>query len=264
LPTSPREQLGSRLRDLRLRAGLSGDALATRLGLTQSKVSRVETGRSLPNLDEVRKWAAATQASDQELRELASLVEQVATTTVSWRILHQLGLAEKQREIAELEREAVVIRVFQPTMVPGLLQIAEYARRVIGIGYTAGQSDIAQAVRERMERQTILYNVEKSFEFIITQAALMWGWDDLRAAQLDRIRSIASMPNVELGVILAGARSLPLLHPFVLFELEGETLVSVETYSAELRVRDEEDIARYRDIWTEFKSGCVPIDRLVL
>jgi transcriptional regulator with XRE-family HTH domain len=131
LPTSPREQLGRKLRDLRLRAGLSGDALAAQTGLSQSKVSRVERGLSLPSVEELRAWATATEATGSELRELAGLVEQVATSATSWRVLHQLGLAEKQQEIAELEQQASQIHTFQPSMIPGLLQTADYARRML-------------------------------------------------------------------------------------------------------------------------------------
>jgi transcriptional regulator with XRE-family HTH domain len=244
LPTSAREQLGSRLRDLRLRAGLSGDALAARLGLTQSKISRVETGRSLPNLGEVRKWAAATKASNEELRELASLVEQVATTTVSWRILHQLGLAEKQREIADLERHALHIQTFQPTMIPGLLQTADYARHVIELAYQPG--NIAQAVAARVDRQTVLYDTSKRFDFLLTEGALKWEPGTVMDAQRDRLQSVSTMPNVTLSVTTA---AYPYLHPFVIWQLEDETLVTVETYSAELQVRETEDVERYFEVW---------------
>jgi hypothetical protein len=214
------------------------------LGLTQSKVSRVETGRSLPNLGEVRKWAAATNASNEELRELASLVEQVATTTVSWRILHQLGLAEKQREIAELERQALHIQTFQPTMIPGLLQTADYARRVTELAYQPG--NVAEAVAARVERQTILYDTSKRFDFLLTEGALSWQPGPDMDAQRDRLQSVATMPNVTLSVTTA---SYPYLHPFVIWQLEDETLVTVETYSAELQVRETEDVERYSEVW---------------
>lgn len=125
---SPRKQLSNRLRLLRVRAGLTGERMP---GFTQSKVSRLETGRTTPSLADIEAWTRATNASAEEITELAGLVEQLATSATSWRILHRLGLAEKQREIAELEREARHVRTFQPTMIPGLLQVADYARRVI-------------------------------------------------------------------------------------------------------------------------------------
>jgi transcriptional regulator with XRE-family HTH domain len=262
LPTTPREQLGKRLRDLRTRAGLSGDALAARTGLSQSKVSRIERSHSLPSVAELRAWARATGASDDELAELAGLVEQVATTATSWRILHRLGLAEKQREIAEVEREARRIRCFQPTMVPGLLQVADYARRVIELSYRPG--DVAAAVAARMERQRVLYDQAKRFDFLVTEGALRWrpGGMDLRP-QHDRLLSIASLPNVALSIVPHGPGSMPLLHPFVVFELPAETMVTVETYSAELQVRDAADIERYLDVWGRLLDGAVGGDEWI-
>jgi Domain of unknown function (DUF5753) len=70
-------------------------------------------------------------------------------------------LTERQREIGELEKEATSICVFQPTMVPGLLQIADYARRVMSHGNPSDQADIDAAVQKRLERQTILYDQTK-------------------------------------------------------------------------------------------------------
>jgi hypothetical protein len=82
-------------------------------------------------------------------------------------------LTERQREIGELEKEATSICVFQPTMVPGLLQIADYARRVMGHGNLSDQADIDAAVQKRLERQTILYDQTKRF-VLLTEIALRW------------------------------------------------------------------------------------------
>lgn len=65
-------------------------------------------------------------------------------------------------------------------------------------------------------------------------------------AQRDRLQSVATMPNVTLSVTTA---SYPYLHPFVIWQLEDETLVTVETYSAELQVRETEDVERYSEVW---------------
>ncbi len=193
-------------------------------------------------------WARATGASEDELAELAALVEQVATTATSWRILHRLGLAGKQQEIKELEQQARRIQTFQPVMVPGLLQVAEYARRVIEMAYQPG--DVGRAVAARLERQSILYDQSKQFDFLVTESALRWwpGPAELMRAQLDRLLSVASLPNVTLSVIPTGEAPIPFLHPFVVWELEAETLVTVETYSAELTIRESQDVARYYEV----------------
>jgi Domain of unknown function (DUF5753) len=203
----------------------------------------------VPSLDDVRAWAAATNATPEEVRELGGLVQRLATEATSWRILHRLGLTQHQRQLGELEQAARRIVVFQPTMIPGLLQIAEYARRVMSQGNPSTQADMAQAVRERLERQGILYDQTKHFEFLLTETALRWrpGPAGMMREQLDRLISMASLPNVSLGILMLDQEAPDaFLHPFVLFELDDEALVTVETYSAEMQVNDPQEVAVYR------------------
>jgi len=261
-----RQELGSKLLSLRQRAGLSGVALAKRLGTTQPRISRIETGRTVPSLDDVRAWAEATKATQDELQELASLVERLAVEATSWRILHRLGLTERQRQIAELEQAASTIRVFQPTMVPGLLQVADYARRVMEQGNPSSQADLAAAVSKRMERQTILYDQSKSFEFLITEGALRWrpGPPELMKAQLDRLVSMASLPNIELGVLSLDQEAVDAyLHPFVIFELADETLVTVETYSTQLQVNEPQEVSVYQHTLERLKPSALWADEAI-
>ena len=227
--------------------------------MSQPKVSRIENGKSVPTLADIKAWVRATNAKAEEVTELANLLDQIATEARSWRLVNRLGLAPRQHEIAELEQSAHTICVFQPVMVPGLLQIADYARRVMEMTYTAGP-DISAALAVRMERQAILYDQRKRFEFIITEGALRWqpGPADMMGAQLDRLVSVASLPNVTLTLVPFGETPIPLLHPFVVFELEGEALVTAETYSTELQLHDPSDIARYRQVLGQLRTVAVP------
>jgi transcriptional regulator with XRE-family HTH domain len=255
-----RRQLGSKLLELRRRAGLSGADLARLLNTNQPRISRIETGRTVPSVDDVRAWAEATHAAPEEVAELGDLVRRLATTATSWRILHRLGLTQRQREIAELEREATAIVAFQPTMVPGLLQVADYARRVMAQGNPSSQADLAGAVAQRMERQTILYDQHKRFEFIITEGALRWrpGPPELMAAQIDRLISVASLPNVSLGVLpLDQEAPDAYLHPFVIFELDDEALITVETLSAELQINEPQEMEVYRRTLERYRGAAL-------
>jgi transcriptional regulator with XRE-family HTH domain len=256
---TPREQLAANLKALRLRAGLTGEQLASRLRVSQPKISRIENGKIVPALGDLDAWVRATNADAEEVSELLGLLDQIATEARSWRLVNRLGLAPRQREIAELEQSAHTIRVFQPVMVPGLLQIADYARRVMEMTYTAGP-DIAAAVAVRIERQTILYDQAKQFEFVITEGALRWrpGPPDMMRAQLDRLMSVASLPNITLRLVPFGEAPIPLLHPFVIFELEDDSLVTAETYSTELQLHDAQDIARYRQVLDQLRTAAAP------
>jgi hypothetical protein len=147
-------------------------------------------------------------------------------------------------------------------MIPGLLQVADYARRVIEMAYRPG--DITPATAARMERQSILFDQTRRFDFLVTEGALRWrpGDMDIRP-QLDRLLSMASLPNVAVSVVPYGPGRMPRLHPFVMWELEDETLITVETYSAELQVRDPADVQRYQEVWARLMEDAVGGDEWI-
>jgi transcriptional regulator with XRE-family HTH domain len=253
-----REQLGASLRQLRIEAGLTGEKLARLLSVSQSKVSRIETGSTLPAPDDITAWVMATGASEQVRDDMLARRESIATEVGTWRVLHRAGLRRAQENIYQRQAPARSIQTFQPVMVPGLLQTADYARRVMLQGNPSGQADIAEAVSARMQRQQVLYDQTKQFEFIVTEHAIRWrpGPAQMLPAQLGHLMTMATLPNLKLGVIPEGIEApLPYLHPFILHEYEeDDPLVIVETYTAELQVRDARDVELYRSYLRRLRS----------
>jgi transcriptional regulator with XRE-family HTH domain len=233
--------------------------MAGQTGFSQSKVSRIERGRTLPSAADIQTWVLITKASAAERQELLTLLEAAATTASTWRTLHRLGLLHEQEEVADLERQALAVRVFQPVMVPGLMQTAEYARRVMLQGNPSERQDIAEAVNKRIERASVLYDQGKEFEFVLTEGALRWrpGPKELMALQYDRIMQLATLTNVRLGIIPQDVEAPDaFLHPFVVFEGQ-EPVVSVETYTVKLMVREPSDIAVFKTVLERFRPVCV-------
>lgn len=198
-------RLGAELRRLRSLSGLTTRALAAQAGLSNARVSRVELGQSLLSLPELDAWAAAVSASPEARIRLRELAEIAHGTVEPFRIsrAHRSHLEENA---ADLEARAGRIITVQPQVVPGLLQTAEYARRLLELVDPTGQRDIPVAVAARMRRQEALYDAGKQFEFILTEAALRWPAGDraVMAAQYDRIASVSTLTNVKLGIIPAG------------------------------------------------------------
>src|SRR4051794_17720543 len=125
-------RLAEELRRLRSIAGMSGRVIADKIQISQSKVSRIESGVSLPSLPEVRAWAEAVHASEDTWQLLSALTETTHTRVSRWRA--KLGdRPHLQDDVGAKERAAGRIRTFQPSVVPGLLQTAEYARQVFGM-----------------------------------------------------------------------------------------------------------------------------------
>jgi transcriptional regulator with XRE-family HTH domain len=250
--SSPRDELADRLRDLRRRAGLSGDHLAASSAgvISQSRVSRVETGRALPSLPVVEEWLRLTEAGPDERREISELWEQAATAAVSWGKFRQ---GQKQQDIATLERESTHIQTFQPVVIPGLLQTAEYARRVMAMAY-AGTNP--KAVAARMERQSVLYDEAKRFDFLITEGAMRWHPPgvDMRP-QLDRLHSVASLPNVAINVVPFEA-PMVFLNMFILWD---DQLATVETFTTVLELQEPADLDRLRQVWQQLQGTVVAL-----
>src|SRR5215472_13198937 len=89
---APVRRLGLALRGLRLDAGLTGQQLAGRAGLSQSTVSRIELGQSMPSMADIEAWAGAAGASAGQLAEVRGLAEAAAIETISWRRAERRGL----------------------------------------------------------------------------------------------------------------------------------------------------------------------------
>jgi transcriptional regulator with XRE-family HTH domain len=241
-----RVALAAELARLRRAAGLSTYELAQRLRMSQSKVSKIENGRVAASMVDVAAWARATGAP-AKIDHLARRVEQAQTEAVAWRRVLSEGLSARQRQVAALEQVARSIRVFDPLVVPTLLQTAEYARRVCLAHHVDGPRDVGPDVAMRLERQAILYDERRQFEFLLAEAVLRRRVEPRSAmlAQLDRIRSISTLPNVAIAIIPTESQAVWPSHGFVLFEGE-EALVVVETLTARVSISHPAEVAAYQ------------------
>jgi transcriptional regulator with XRE-family HTH domain len=75
-PDKPQKALGQAVRRLRKEAGLSQRALAERIGLSPSWVSRVEGGDYDPSWGDMRRVAVALDVPLERLAELAEDLEE--------------------------------------------------------------------------------------------------------------------------------------------------------------------------------------------
>jgi transcriptional regulator with XRE-family HTH domain len=247
----PLRRLGLALRGIRLDAGLTGQQLAEQAGLSQSTVSRIELGQAMPTLADIDSWARVTGASGDQRAELRRLAEAAAVETISWRKAVRRGLPGLQQDVGVLESSAATILNFQPTIVPGLLQTADYARRLVASGYPGGRPDIAAAVAARLDRQAILYDADRHLEFVITEAALRWrlGPPEMMMAQFDRIVSVMTLPSVAIGIIPQATEvGAWHIHGFAILDdrNDGDPVVRVETLTAGLSISEPDAVERYR------------------
>ncbi|MFJ8962123.1 helix-turn-helix domain-containing protein [Lentzea sp. NPDC102401] len=262
-----RVRLAAELRELRGLYGISGRELGRRIEMSQSKVSRIEAGTVLPSLPEVAAWGAALEASIEMREQLDALTRIAHREARQWPALLR-DRAHLQDEVRAREAMAAWVRTYQHSVVPGLLQTADYARRVFSLfQVTYSDEDLNAAVAARLLRQQALFEPERRFEFLITESALRWrpgpAW--LLLAQLERLVSISTLATVSLGLIPLGAEaSTTLSHGFVLYDGRGEnreTSVEVEMIHGPVDVMDVNSIELYENHWSRLEHMAVFDDR---
>lgn len=243
-----RARFGEQLRDFREDAGFNGRDFARELGegWTQSKVSKLETGKQTPTEDDVVDWLQVLGTSDLVVDQVLEDLRRLRGDEVAWRRQLRNGHRRRQAQIAHLEDTSSVIRGASVTCVPGLLQTSNYARAMFATQAELHEThrDVDAAVQQRLRRQQVLYQSDKRIEILVTETALLHpiaSPEDM-AIQLDRLITAVDLPTVRFGV-LAAARQLPhaLLNTYWILD----THVFVETITAELRINDPDQLATY-------------------
>lgn len=225
--------LAERLLRVRKAAGLTGTQLAEALGwgakTGRTKVSKIENGKQQPGPDEIRAWLEAC-GHPELTADLLDLLADVQTVHTRWRRRIRGGHMAIQEDIGQRTQAAKRIRNAEVSMIPGLLQTAGYARSIIeAVSAAYGTTDVDAAVQARMRRQEVLYDQSKTFEFVITEAALrlLPCPPQVMAGQLDRLMSM-DLPNVTLGIVPFGTE-LEIM-PYNSFLLLDDAL-TVETWA---------------------------------
>jgi hypothetical protein len=236
---------------------MSAQDLGDSVGWSQSKVSKIENGRTRPSLPDVKLWVehcGADPALAAEIIELASLV---GTEATSWREVNREGAAARQRIRTADQSTATSIAVYQSEVVPGLLQTPDYARRLLTVHSRIPPEDIPAAVVARLDRQAAVLFSDTAIDFVITETALRWqpGEAATSLAQLDRVAAVDSLPNVTIGIIplAVQARARP-LHSFVIVRGDDDAEVQVETLTAELVIREPDDVLAYEEFFADQRS----------
>jgi transcriptional regulator with XRE-family HTH domain len=241
-----REAFGARLRDLRKDAGLTGRALADLTGWQLSKVSKIEHGKQNASEHDIREWCRRSNAEDQ-IPDLIATVRHIETMWLEWRRTLQTGVKVRQQRSLSLYRKTKVFRVYNPTVVWGTLQTAEYAAAVFRqvVDFFEIPDDIDAEVAARMERQQFLYRGDRRYHVLLGEQALHTniGGPDVMRGQLDRLLASISLPRLNLGII--PLRSLYHIWPGNAFIMFDDRIVMVETYSAELTITQPRELALY-------------------
>ncbi|WP_085565452.1 helix-turn-helix domain-containing protein [Streptomyces murinus] len=251
-----RSQLGAALRALRVASGKDAKAVARSALMSPSKLSKIEHGKLGVGAADVERILTAIGVSDEAKAEYMDAARASATETIAWRLLKRTGVHKGQQDAKALEAQMVLLRLFQPALVPGLLQTPEYMRAVLRC-HDLSEDSINRTISGRLERQEVLYDGNKSLRFIITEPALRWRIvrPQMMAAQLDRIISVSRLPHVDIRVVpLAAEQNDIASHAFVIHD---DRMAMIETVHAEVVVTDPRDIELYVKKFKSFERSAL-------
>lgn len=245
-----RAALAARLTELRAAAGLSGNALAKRMGVVQSRAWKIEHGELLPTEDDIKAWAEAAEARAATGDLLEMLAEAKAEQTFGATFRNKGGAAAYEDRVRAVEERSARIGEFEVAVIPGILQTADYAREMLSVssGPRAWGSDDAEVedkITRRLRRQEILYGRDRRVQVVLSEAALrvLLTTPGTMAGQLDKLLAVSRLPAVELGVIGFGQR-IP-AYSIGGFRVYDDDLIVVESISGEDEITDPAKVAVY-------------------
>ncbi|MGH3627770.1 MAG: helix-turn-helix domain-containing protein [Sciscionella sp.] len=254
-PSARSRMLAIVLRELRRKANLSASQVARELGMSSTKITRIETceiGVYLDDLETLLDFYRVEPKRRAELLDLARHAEQR-----EWLRLNNPNLPADWQTWSDFEDEASALCQYQPLVVPGLLQTPEYAAALIlATGAGLADAEVDALVASRMARQGLLSRREPlRLHAIIEQSVFERSLSDgeVLARQLRSLADAAGRPNITIQVLPSSAGLHGGLNgPFIVLDYPGQSsLIWLENKISSLIVDDDEQVGQYQRTWGE-------------
>jgi transcriptional regulator with XRE-family HTH domain len=267
-PTTPsplvqRRRLRTELRRARTEARKTQDQVAAAMDWSLSKVIRIETGavgistndlRALLNL-----YAVHDADRTEELIELAR-----ASRQTSWLSRYRADIKPQYLQYIEYEEAASVLRMYDPLLLPGLLQTEGYA--VAAVRTLADPRTPAEVIRNRIDirltRQRLLERVTPPALICVLDESVISrvvGEREVAQDQLARLIELASRPNITIQIVpFTAGLHRGLLEPFIILEFpdqeDGDVLYLESSRDAIFSHDEAGEITGYREVFEQLRS----------
>lgn len=248
-PASPRVRFGVELRRLREGAQLSQAAVASRLGCTQTQVSRLEKAVRSPS------------RSDAERLDRLFGAEDGAKGGVSFVRLYERITAQPAGPLwfrswaEEIEPNARVLRSRDPLLIPGLLQTEAYARALFSQAPQITSDEVEGRVQARMRRQRILDQERPPLLLVLVDEGVLRrkvGEAEAMREQLAHLLEAVRRPAVSIQVVSSECLT-GLLGAFMIAELpDGQSDVVHVDSSIEGQVTADADSVTA--VWKRYEA----------
>jgi len=247
------EPIGKLLKDLRRQQNLTGVILGEKVGLSQSKISKIETGAYQPTIEEIEKLLNILKPSE-------IIRQQIHNTYNAQKSLHE-GKTYTMNfrydaHAFDVEQKAKEVRVFCMTQTPALLQTASYREGLLR-HFDLSEEEIKDNLRTTLGRQDRLWAKGRSWHFLILETGLYTAAAGALAQreQLDRLERLISTSQVTLGIIPYNVGFAVVdVSTFVLYDTHH---VSMCVAGVDIMSTDSGDVRRHQKLFDELHRKAV-------
>lgn len=258
--TVAKRRLSRRLLQLRVQSGYTANHVCDMLNWGRGKVGRFEANQwKRPEMSDIRDLLRIYDVDEGEREQLEELAIQ-ARARPWWRDYSDIF----ENEFPGFENDASRIRVFMPLVLPGLLQIQDYAEAFMRIG-PRPPSWRRKVLDTRLRRQEILSrpgDTAPMLTAVITEASLRYQWGPRtdRRDQIEHLIDMGRRPNIDLRIQRFTDGPPPgLMSAINIFDFaEGEPSIAfTETDFAVVEVNDPDQVSRYIQSFEKAVDGAL-------
>jgi len=248
------EVLGEELRRLRDACGLTLSQVVSRIGISESHLSRMELGRRPVSPEDLSALLVIYGVTGEERHEPLALAKK-STQPGLWQ--RKGSFEARFATLKLLESRATRLVNFEPLVIPGLLQTVPYAQATFReIGLFEDQAAIEERVVGRIHRQAALrkFNAPQLIA-IVAESALrhLLGGREVMRDQLRYLVEVAERHNVTLRVVPTAVGGHPGLNgPFLRLRFNDRpSVVFLPNRTCSLFLEEPSDVTIYDEMIVE-------------
>lgn len=266
-PTARRRRLATALRQLREEHNLSCTDAGKAVGWSESKISRIETGRVKIAQPDLERLLDLYEVTGETRAGLLTLARQA--THRGWWHSYSDALPAYFTAYVGLEDGAKSLFTYQNQLVHGLMQTEDYAAAVLRAAQpSASEDEVERQLAARSTRQALLTSANPLSVWAVLDEAVLSrqvGGKAAMRAQLRRLQEISAFPDVTLQVLPfdAGAHaSMGTSFELLQFPESGDTaIVYIEDQTTSQYLETTAEIERYMLIFDHLRASALSPER---
>ncbi len=265
-PSALRWLIGNELRHYRNQAGQTVAAAGKALGCSHAKITHLETGRYQQQPDEVAALLQLYAVDPHDIDRLTTLAGRSNDRTwwAPWANL----VPDWFKTFVGLEGLATAEFVYEPVVVPGLLQTEEYADALTRATGFVRPDHNERFVSFRLARARRLTDPEPlALHAVVEESALRRrvGTPETRQAQYRHLLDLAARPNVILQVLRPeDGPHAAVTGQFVVLEFaEVRPIAYNEMFDGAVYVQDPDSVSTYTMVAENLRQVALPPDESV-